>query len=190
MFRWWMVWLLCAVGFPKSSSAFYIHLHGIVTEHFSGDALKGVQIRLVKDSVDRETVITGGKGEEGGLPGRGDDLSGWVYPAAPRGKAGGIYARKIPLFPDVPFFDMDLQMTMFTWIDGFDVSLYMEPVGRAEYKQSVRNLSWDVEHTKDFQTRSNRTMIHYEREVADRERKAALKGTTTKPGRRRRVVDF
>ena len=190
MFRWWVVPVLCALAFPQASHGFYIHLHGIVTEHFSGDALKGVQIRLVKDSVDRETVITSGNGKYELYLERGYDYQVWFYRADLVTKHVVIDARKIPLFPDVPFFDMDLQMTMFTWIDGFDVSLYMEPVGRAQYKQSVRNLSWDVEHTKDFQARSNRTMIHYEREVADRERKAALKGTTAKPGRRRRVVDF
>ena len=189
MFRWIGLVVCLLFGFTRSAHAFSIHLHGLVTEHFSGDALKGVQVRLVKDSVDRETVITTGNGRYELYLERGYDYQVWFHRADLVTKHVVIDARKVPLFPDVPFYDMDLQMTMFTWIDGFDVSLYMEPVGRAEYKQSVRNLSWDVAHTKDFQDRSNRTMIHYEREVADRERKASRKGTVTK-SRRRRPVDF
>lgn len=190
MLRWSA--LLAVIGLmpPSSAPAFYIHLHGIVTEHFSGDALKGVQIRLVKDSVDRETVITPSNGKYELYLERGYDYQVWFHRPDLVTKHVVIDARKIPLFPDVPFYDMDLQMTMFTWIDGFDVGLYMEPVGRAEYKQSVRNLSWDIAHTKDFQTRSDRTMILYERELATRQKKASIQGTSTKSTRRRRVVDF
>ncbi len=175
-------------AFP--ASAFYIHLHGVVTEHFSGDAMKGVQVRLVKDSVDRETVITSGNGKYELYLERGYDYQVWFYRNDLVTKHVVIDARKVPLFPDVPFYDMDLQMTMFTWIDGFELELYLEPVAKAEYKQSIRNLSWDVDHTTQFQARSQRLMIHYEREVADRARKLALKGTTAKKPRRKRVVDF
>lgn len=185
-------WLLLGLVLlsSKVSEGFYIHLHGIVTEHFSGDALKGVQVRLVKDSVDRETVITTGIGKYELYLERGYNYQVWFYRSDLVTKHVEIDARGIPLFPDVPFFDMDLQMTMFTWVDGFDNDLYLEPVARAEYKQSVRNLTWDVEHTRDFQARAQRVMIRYEREVAERERKATIKGSTSKRTRRKRVIDF
>ncbi|MBX2971686.1 MAG: hypothetical protein KF797_01150 [Flavobacteriales bacterium] len=182
--------IACALLAPQASHAFYIHLHGIVTEYFSGDAMKGVQVRLVKDSVDRETVITSSNGKYELYLERGYDYQVWFHRSDLVTKHVLIDARKVPLFPDVPFFDMDLQMTMFAWIDGYELGLYMEPVARAEYKQSVRNLSWDVEYTKDFQSRSQRAMVHYEREVADRQRKAARKGAAAKRTRRKRVIDF
>ncbi len=191
MIRWMSLALLvCGSLVPKTSHAFYIHLHGIVTEHFSGDAMKGVQVRLVKDSVDRETVITSNNGKYELFLERGYDYQVWFHRPDLVTKHVNIDARKVPLFPDVPFYDMDLQMTMFTWIDGFDLELYMQPVARAEYKQSVRNLSWDVEHTKGFQAKSQRVMIHYERELASRQRQAARKVTEAKRIRRKREVDF
>ena len=185
-----LVITVCGLLQTGSAWAFYIHLHGLVTEHFSGDALKGVQVRLVKDSVERETAITGSNGKYELYLERGYNYQVWFYRNDLVTKHVVIDARKVPLFPDVPFYDMDLQMTMFTWIDGFDLELYLEPVAKAEYRQTIRNLSWDVDHTKDFQSRSQRVMIHYEREVAERSRKLAMKGTTTKKTRRKRMVNF
>ena len=100
-----------------------------------------------------------------------------------------IDAREVPLFPDVPFYDMDLQMTLFTWLDGYDFTLFNSPVGRSEYKHSVRNLNWDVEYTNNIRRLVDRFMVHYEREVADRAKKESIKGTTAKR-RRRKTVDF
>jgi hypothetical protein len=191
MIRWGgLIALLGWALFPMAAHGFHIHLHGIVTEHFSGDAIKGVQVRLVKDSVDRETVITGNNGKYELYLERGYDYQIWFHRADLVTKHVNIDARKVPLFPDVPFYDMDLQMTMFTWIDGFDLELYMLPVARAEYKQSVRNLSWDVDYTKGFQTRSERLMVHYERELAVRQRRTSGKATTGQRTRRKREAKF
>ncbi len=173
---------------PKAH-AFYIHLHGIVTEHFSGDAMKGVQIRLVKDSIDRETIITTGSGKYELYLERGYNYQVWFHRTDLVTKHVAIDAREIPLFPDVPFYDMDLQMTLFTWLDGFAFDIFDAPVGKAEYKHSVRNLNWDIAYTKELQPRIERVMVHYEREVDARARKQALTAATTKRHRRKRV-DF
>jgi hypothetical protein len=174
---------------PLSGHAFYIHLHGIVTEYFTGDAMKGVQIRMVKDSVERETIITSGNGKYEMYLERGYDYQIWFHRADLVTKHVRIDARDVPLFPDVPFYDMDLQMTLFTWLDGYDFTLFNSPVGKSEYKHSVRNLNWDVEYTNNIRRLVDRFMVHYEREVADRARKESIKGTTAKR-RRRKTVDF
>lgn len=86
---------------PLAGNAFYIHLHGIVTEYFTGDAMR-VQIRLVKDSVDRETVFTVGNGKYELFLERGYDYQVWFYRSDMVTKHVRIDART-PLFPDVPF---------------------------------------------------------------------------------------
>ncbi|MCU0320401.1 MAG: hypothetical protein MUE88_10050, partial [Flavobacteriales bacterium] len=89
-------------------SAFHIRLYGLVTEHFSGDAMKGVQVRLVKDSVERETYITTGSGKYEIFLERGYDYVVWFHRKDMVTKHVHIDAREIPLFPDVPFYEMDL----------------------------------------------------------------------------------
>lgn len=182
--------LLVMLLSPLAGKAFYIRLHGLVTEHFSGDAMRGVQVRLVKDSVDRETIITTGNGKYELFLERGYNYQVWFHRADLVTKHVVIDARQIPLFPDVPFYDMDLQMTMFEWFDGYDFDLFALPVAQAEYRHSVRNLNWDVDHTKEFQAKASRFMIQYEREVAVRDKKATMTASATKRGRRKRVVDF
>jgi hypothetical protein len=44
---------LFAVLLSFDAGAFHIKLFGSVTEHFTGNALKGVEVRLVKDSIER-----------------------------------------------------------------------------------------------------------------------------------------
>lgn len=186
-----LLMLVVAMAFPGEGHGFYIRLHGLVTEYFTGDAMKGVQVRLVKDSVDRETIITPNNGKYELFLERGYNYQVWFHRADLVTKHVVIDAQEIPLFPDVPFYDMDLQMTMFTWMDGFEFELYAGPVAKAEYKHSVRNLNWDVDYTKNFQAKSQRLMIAYERELTARSRKThATTRTEPKRGRRKGVVDF
>ncbi len=171
---------------PLAGNAFYIYVHGIVTEYFTGDAMKGVQIRLVKDSVDRETVFTTANGKYELYLERGYDYQIWFHRSDLVTKYVHIDAQDIPLFPDVPFFDMDVQMTMFTWLNGYDFSLFNAPVGMAEYKHSVRNLNWNIEYTSKVRQLIDRFMIHYERELIGRVRDK----NTTLDRRRRKTVVF
>ena len=104
-------------------------MHGLVSEYFSGDGLKQVQVRLVKDSVERETKFTDGKGEYEIYLERGYDYQVWFYRKDLVPKYVRIDARDVPLFPDVPFYDMDVQVTLFTFIEKFDFELFDMPVG-------------------------------------------------------------
>lgn len=181
--------VLCLAS--QGASAFYIRVHGMVTEHFTGDGMKGVQIRLVKDSVERETVITNWKGEYEVYLERGYDYLVWFHRQDLVTKHVRIDAREVPLFPDVPFYDMDIQMTMFAWLKDFDFTIFDAPVGRSEYKHSVRNLNWDIEYTERLRPLLARVMIDYEREVGLREKRARIEGTMLKRKKaNRKVVHF
>lgn len=172
-------------------SAFYIRVHGIVTEHFSGDLMKGVQVRLVKDSIERETVITEGNGKYELFLERGYDYLIWFHREDLVTKHVRIDARAIPLFPDVPFYDMDVQMSMFKWIDKFDFSIFESPVGRAEYKHSVRNLNWDIDYTERMRPEISKVMVLYQRDLAARDKLAARAGTTANlRKKKRKMVQF
>ena len=172
-------------------SAFYIHLHGIVTEHFTGDLMKGVQVRMVKDSIERETIVTESNGKYEIYLERGYDYQIWFHRKDLVTKHVRIDAREIPLFPDVPFYDMDLQIAMFEWINGFDFSVFDMPVARAEYKHSVRNLNWNVEYTDGIRPEVAKVMLRYEREIVERNKLAARAGTTaTVRKKKRKTVQF
>lgn len=171
----------------QDARAFHIRLYGLVTEHFTGDVMKGVQVRLVKDSIERETVTTSHNGKYELILERGYDYLVWFHRNDLVTKFVRIDAREIPLFPDVPFYEMDLQMTMFTWIDAFDFGIFDSPVGMAAYKHSVRNLNWDFEYTQRMKPQLTKVMIRYERELEARRKAARLVGDRK---RKRKEVHF
>lgn len=175
--------LLCA----SQAAAFHIRLHGLVTEYFSGDGMKGVQVRLVKDSVERETVFTNGKGAYEIFLERGYEYQVWYYREDLVPKFIRIDARGIPLFPDVPFYEMDVQMTLFALIAGFDFSIFDEAVALASYKHSVRNLSWDIDWTEARQQAIARVMVLYERAIADLRKQAMAEQRKGQRKKRKRV---
>lgn len=170
--------------FPFTADAFYIRLYGLVTDHFTGAGMKGVQVRLVKDSIERETVITASNGKYEMYLERGYDYLVWFHRDDLVTKHVRIDARDIPLFPDVPFYEMDVQMTMIQWIEGFDFSAFDMPVGMAVYKHSVRNLNWDIAYTEGRRSALAKVMVQYERAfLRMRREKAKERGA---PGARQR----
>ncbi|HRN36133.1 MAG TPA: hypothetical protein PLL18_04385, partial [Flavobacteriales bacterium] len=74
-----------------------------------------------------------------------------------------IDTREIPPYPDVPFYEMDLQMTLFAWLEDMDLTVFEEPLGMAGYKQSVRNLSWDTPYTNRIRPVFSKVMDEYEK---------------------------
>ena len=187
-FRYLILAALILLGIPETC-AFYIQLHGEVTDYYSGDGMKGVQVRLVKDSVERETVITSWNGKYEIFLERGYDYLVWFYREDMVTKHVHIDAREVPLFPDVPFYEMYLQMTMVKWIEGFDFAAFGTPLGMAQYKHSVRNLNWDVDYTEQRRIELARAMIMYDRERTRQEKeakRAGKKATITRSRKRAR----
>ena len=182
--------LLFVLGPWTEAQAFYIQLHGQVTDYFSGDGLKDMQVRLVKDSIDRETVVTGRNGEYELILERGYEYLVWFSGQGRVTKHVRIDTREVPPIPDVPFYDMDLQMTMFLWIDGVDFSILEKPVAEAHYRHSIRNLTWDTEHTERVRRELSRVMAHYEHAF---HKHKGVTGTSSGSGtsrRKRKRVDF
>lgn len=148
---------------PVEAQRFYVKVSGKVTDHFTGDPVKGVLVRLLKaGKSEAETTTRGDGGYEFTLD------RGWRYVVffSKQGlvtKHINIDTEEIPSYPDVPFYEMDVQMTLFPWIGEFDFSIFEQPLGEAGFKASVRNMSWDIEYTERMRPTLSRTMDEYEK---------------------------
>ncbi len=181
--------LLPGIFTPTKAHGFHIHVYGVVTDHFTGEPVKGAQVMLVKDSIERETFTTNRNGRYEIYLERGYAYELHFKRPGFVTKFVAIDAREIPLFPDVPFFEMDLQMSMFEGLDGYDLSAFHEPVARAEYKHSVRNLNWNVDYTQARKAELIRVMIDHERELEARKRQARG-GKVGSSRKKRKLVRF
>lgn len=130
-----------------AAQTFFINLHGLVTEHESGLPLKNVLIHIVS-SDQTVALLTKKDGMYIAHLKRGINYHVFFSKKGMVTKHVNIDARGVPECPDVPFYDMDLQMTLFEHIEGVNFSFFEKPVARAEYKHSTRALNWENEYTK------------------------------------------
>jgi hypothetical protein len=180
--------LVSAWSLPGNAFAFHIHVYGVVTDHFTGEPLRGVQVRMVKDSIEREVYSTRWNGRYEFHLDRGYAYELHFEAEGLVRKFVTIDAREVPLFPDVPFYEMVLHITLFEAIPDVDLSTFDKPVGMAEYKHSVRNLHWNVEHAQARRAELWRVMMNYERALDRRDRVA--RAEAMKARRKRRLVIF
>ncbi len=154
---------LCAACATADAQRFYVKLGGKVTEHFTGDPVKGVLVRLLKAGQQEAEKITRADGSYEFTLDRGWRYSVWYSKQGQITKHIDIDTEGIPAYPDVPFYEMDVQMTMVEWINEFDFAIFDQPLGEASFKQSVRNMSWDVEYTEKMRPALAKTMDEYEK---------------------------
>lgn len=160
-----LVLLATCLSAQAQRERFYIRLYGLVTEYFTGSPEKGVLVRVLRDSVPLDEAVTKSNGTYEFLLDRGAVYTVWFSRQDLVTKHVRIDAREIPVFPDVPFYEMDVQMTMIEWIEGGDYGVFDMPLGEALYKRSVRNLSWNVEYTERIRPQVAEAMDAYEKLV-------------------------
>lgn len=150
--------LLTSVSYGQQ---FFISLHGLVTDHFTALPLKDVLVHVDVDGKRSMDVVTNADGNyrfslnKGPLYAVSYSKTGYVT------KRVSIDSRKVPDYPDVPFYDMDVQMVLFESIPNFDFSLFNQPIGEAQYKHSVRTMNWDNAYSEERQRKVAAVMREY-----------------------------
>jgi hypothetical protein len=155
--------LLCATCSPALAQRFYVRLSGTVTEYFSGAPLRGVTVRLLKAGDTETEMVTRRDGRYEFTLDRGWRYTVYYSRKGMVTKHVVIDTQDVPPYPDVPFYDMDVQMTLFDWIDGFDLTAFEQPLGEAMYRPKLRNMSWDVEYTERLRPVLSKVMDEYEK---------------------------
>lgn len=160
-----LLFLLCTSLLAGNSDAqrFYVKLSGKVTSHFEGDPVKGVLVRLLKAGKQEAEKITRSDGTYEFTLDRGWRYSVWFSKQGKVTKHINIDTEEVPAYPDVPFYEMDVQMTIVDWISEFDFSAFEQPLGEASFKQSVRNMSWDIDYTERMRPVLAKVMDEYEK---------------------------
>lgn len=153
--------LMLAAVTGVSAQRFQVKLSGNVTEYFTGDPLKGALVRVLKAGQPERQSTTKKDGRYEFILERGWRYEVWFSKTDMITKHVIVDTREVPAYPDVPFYDMDLQMTLFAWIPDFDFSPFEEPLGMAAYKAILRNMSWDTPFTEQVRPGLAKVMDEY-----------------------------
>ena len=158
-----LVAFLVAFATGAHAQRFYVKLSGKVTDHFTGDPVKGVLVRVLKAGKQELEATTHGDGYYEFQLDRGWRYAVWYSKDGLVTKHVNIDTEEVPAYPDVPYYEMDVQMTMFPWIAEFDFSTFDQPLGEASFKSSVRNMSWDIDYTERMRPMLAHAMDEYEK---------------------------
>jgi hypothetical protein len=142
---------------------FFVQFHGVVTDVYGGAPLTDVlvEVDLIDGSKHFGNVITKRNGEYQFELDRGYHYSVRYSKTGYVAKLLELDMTLIPDTPDVPFYDMDVQMVLFETIPDVDVSLFTSPVGRAEYKETVRTMSWENAYSDSMKVLMAKVMKEY-----------------------------
>lgn len=124
---------------------FFVQLHGVVTDYYGAVPLNDVLVEVDLSDGSRHIGdnVTSRNGEYQ------YELDPGFHYTVKYSKTGYITKllefdmTQIPDTPDVPFYDMDVQMVLFEVIPDFDFSFFKGPIGRSEYKETVHTMSWE-----------------------------------------------
>lgn len=155
------------VGFGQGQSVlpYVMTVQGVVSGELSGEPLKGVKVRVLRDGELSNLIITRGNGRfelelERNCSYRveftRDDLVD---------KHVLIDTHGAPPLLDVPSLTMIIDITLFTPVPSLDASVFKEPLGKAYYKHSSRNIVWDDVYEQEISLPVRKFMAEYFREV-------------------------
>lgn len=142
-----------------------VELSGLVIDYIGGAPLRGVTVRLLKAGVNEEEAITRKDGRYRFTLERGWHYSVFFSLSGKVTKHVVVDTRDIPPYPDVPYFEMDLEIALFDWVPDVDLTVFDRPLGEAAYLERVRNMSWKIEYTERLRPTLVRVMNEYEKTV-------------------------
>lgn len=160
-------YLFAALGFGQGQSVlpYVMTVQGVVSGELSGEPLKGVKVRVLRDGELSNLIITRSNGRfelelERNCSYRveftRDDLVD---------KHVLIDTHGAPPLLDVPSLTMLIDITLFTPLATLDAAIFREPLGKAYYKHSSRNIVWDEVYEQEISLPVRKFMAEYFREV-------------------------
>lgn len=155
--------LLIIAILPFTSSAFYIELYGTVVEHFSSDPMKDVYVRVYAEGSQVFFKRTKGNGKFKFQIDREKEYVIEFTKLHFVTKRVAIDTRNIPPMSDIPFFEIELEMDMFPFVEGVDYTVLEQPLGSAQYDDNLRNMRWDNKYKQKMAALYNRFWYEYER---------------------------
>lgn len=153
------------VGQGAAEMRYTIQVTGRVLGEFDGEPVKGaiVIVRRGTHSEEMHKVARNGKYTVELARGSNYEI---IYSAPGQvAKRVVIDTRGAPALLDVPTLTMVVDITLFPPVEGLDTRLFTEPMGKAAYKHSVRNIVWDKEYGEEMRARVKRYMAGLDRKA-------------------------
>ena len=145
---------------PKNTDNIYIH--GVVKEHFDDQLISRVKITVFGDGEKTHAQKTDLKGRYKFVLDFGKFYRIEYAKQNYVTKLLTIDAANIPEEDQLGGFEMNIDMTLFENMEGFDFSILEYPIGKAEFDHKKGELIWDMKYTSKRQAKISSLMQKYD----------------------------
>lgn len=145
-----------------------LYIFGVVKDYADGGKLQNVKITAYQagNKVDEYTTSGNGKYEFFLELGKEYELAfsrpGWV------GKKVYMDSRNIPEEDIGAGFSMNIEMSLFEEVEGLDIKILDQPIGKAKYNPNTGAIEFDFEYTQKIKDELNRLMSNWEKGAKDK----------------------
>jgi tetratricopeptide (TPR) repeat protein len=160
-----------------------LYIFGVVKDVENSKKMDGVTVTVKKNGQEVDKIVTNASGKyEFFLDIAGDYLIEYSKSGVVSKKVA-LDSKNVPIDDASAGFSMNIDMTLFKTMEGLDVSILNQPIGRAKYNAETGQLEFDFEYTKTIKDQLNKMMAEFdsrqkelnkEQEQADKDADAKL----------------
>jgi hypothetical protein len=153
-----------------------VSIFGVVRDHDDSKKISGVKINILEDNVNYNSVSSNSSGKYEFVIGF-DHVYKIIY-TYPNyvTKYLTVDTRYVPEDEKAGGYEMNIDMTLFQEIEGLDVSILENPIGKAQFDVNEGRMGWDMDYTRQMQAQLNALMKEHDKKLKEEaERLAKMK---------------
>jgi len=152
-----------------------VSIYGVVRYHEDSRKIGGVTISILEDDVNFNTVTSNSSGKYEFVIGFEHVYKIiYTYPNYVT-KYLTIDTRYVPEDEREGGYEMNIDMTLFQEIEGLDISILDNPIGKAQYDSNEGRMGWDMAYTRQMQAQINSLMREHDKKMEEEAERLAKK---------------
>ncbi len=151
--------LLFAAAFGQVDN---VYVYGTVKDYVSSKKLDGITVTVFKNGGKLAEVVTNASGKYEFNLDYGSDYKLVYSKAGMVSKNISIDTKNIPEEERVGGHGMNVEMTLFTELPGIDFTVLQQPIGKAKFDPTTKEVTWDLQYTEQVRSEIQRLMKEYD----------------------------
>lgn len=151
------LWLLPAFGQVDN-----VYVYGTVKDYVSSKKLDGITVTVFKNGGKLTEVVTNASGKYEFNLDYGSDYKLVYSKPGMVSKNISIDTKNIPEEERVGGHGMNVEMTLFAELPGIDFSVLQQPIGKAKFDPTTKEVTWDLQYTEQVRAEIQRLMKEYD----------------------------
>ncbi len=154
--------LFFLLGLFASAQVDNVYVYGTVKDYVTSKKLDGITVTVYKNGGKLAEVVTSASGKYEFNLDYGSEYK-LVY-----GRSGmvskniAIDTKNIPEEERVGGHGMNVEMTLFNELPGIDFSVLQQPIGKAKFDPTTKEVTWDLQYTEQVRSEIARLMKEYD----------------------------